>query len=211
MPLHDVKTAIRFFKENAADFKIDPEKIVVFGESAGGHLAQLIAATSDLKEHYYEGIPQNQLESAPSTSVAAVVSFYTPSEPHMLVQDRAAFARGEAYDTSMEPENKLMGGTYPGEEGTVVATAWRMSAPYTLARRATPDGERRWAPTFLAHGTADVVVPLAQSERVRAALETRGIEHEMVRVNGADHAVPAIYQDNDLLNQMLSFVKSVLG
>ncbi len=39
----DVKSAIRFLKTNAADFGIDPEKIVVSGGSAGGHLAAATA------------------------------------------------------------------------------------------------------------------------------------------------------------------------
>jgi acetyl esterase len=37
--VHDVKAAIRHLKTNAADFGIDPDKIIVSGASAGGHLA----------------------------------------------------------------------------------------------------------------------------------------------------------------------------
>lgn len=37
--VHDVKAAIRHLKTNAAEFGIDPDKIIVSGASAGGHLA----------------------------------------------------------------------------------------------------------------------------------------------------------------------------
>ena len=41
--LHDVFSAIRFLRENAADYGIDPEKIGVTGSSAGGYLAVMAA------------------------------------------------------------------------------------------------------------------------------------------------------------------------
>jgi acetyl esterase/lipase len=41
--LHDVFSAIRFLRENATDYGIDPEKIGVTGSSAGGYLAVMAA------------------------------------------------------------------------------------------------------------------------------------------------------------------------
>ena len=41
--LHDVFSAIRFLRENASDYGIDPEKIGVTGSSAGGYLAVMAA------------------------------------------------------------------------------------------------------------------------------------------------------------------------
>lgn len=46
----DARTAIRFLKMNAANFGIDPDKIVVAGGSAGGHLAACTAALRDFDE-----------------------------------------------------------------------------------------------------------------------------------------------------------------
>ncbi|MFB7268184.1 alpha/beta hydrolase fold domain-containing protein, partial [Streptomyces nojiriensis] len=39
--LHDVKAAIRYVRAFAGDLGIDPDRIGVWGESAGGHLAAL--------------------------------------------------------------------------------------------------------------------------------------------------------------------------
>jgi acetyl esterase/lipase len=45
--LDDVATAIRWVKAHAAEFKGDPSRIALFGHSAGGHLATLVATAAD--------------------------------------------------------------------------------------------------------------------------------------------------------------------
>jgi acetyl esterase len=55
----DVESAIRFVKANAARYKLDPNRIALIGESAGGHLVSYVGA-------------RNQVDSR----VAAVVSMY---------------------------------------------------------------------------------------------------------------------------------------
>ena len=43
----DVKNAIKFIKDNAAKFNVDPNKIAVLGCSAGGQMAALIGTTNN--------------------------------------------------------------------------------------------------------------------------------------------------------------------
>jgi len=57
--IEDVETAIRWVKAHAAEFHVDPKRIALSGESAGGHLVALAAVRAD------EG-----------TRLAAVVPFY---------------------------------------------------------------------------------------------------------------------------------------
>lgn len=45
--LEDVKTAVRFLRAHAKQYEIDPERIGVFGRSAGGHLAAFAAMNTD--------------------------------------------------------------------------------------------------------------------------------------------------------------------
>lgn len=42
--LQDVKAALRFVRCNAAEFRLDPDRIVLWGEDSGGHLAAMLAA-----------------------------------------------------------------------------------------------------------------------------------------------------------------------
>ena len=57
----DVATAIRWVKSHASEFHVDPKRIAIAGESAGGHFAALAA-----------------MKTAPSNGLAAIVCFYTP-------------------------------------------------------------------------------------------------------------------------------------
>jgi alpha-L-fucosidase 2 len=61
--INDVEAAIRFVKDHAAEYRIDPDRIALIGESAGGQLAGMAA-----------------LNNAPGTSVQAVVALYTPTD-----------------------------------------------------------------------------------------------------------------------------------
>jgi alpha-L-fucosidase 2 len=59
--IEDVETAIRWVKAHAAEFRVDPKRIALSGESAGGHLVALAAVRAN-----------------EDTRVAAVVPFYGP-------------------------------------------------------------------------------------------------------------------------------------
>jgi len=48
--LKDAKSAIRYIREHASDFHVDPQKIVASGGSAGGHLAAATALVSTFNE-----------------------------------------------------------------------------------------------------------------------------------------------------------------
>jgi acetyl esterase/lipase len=72
--IHDVKAALRWMRANAGELGIDPEKIAVSGNSAGGHLALIVGGTPNLPE--FEGEGGN---ASVSTDVAAVIAFYAPA------------------------------------------------------------------------------------------------------------------------------------
>jgi acetyl esterase/lipase len=73
--LYDCKAAIRWLKANAVKYHINPEKIGVWGSSAGGHLANMLGTTGDVKELEGDcGTPDQ------STKVACVVDFCGPSD-----------------------------------------------------------------------------------------------------------------------------------
>ncbi len=57
--LEDVEAAVRFVKQHAKEYKVDPKRIALMGESAGGHLVNLVGARNKV-------------------GVAAVVCFYGP-------------------------------------------------------------------------------------------------------------------------------------
>ncbi len=70
-----VKAAVRWLRANATKYQIDPDRIGVTGGSAGGHLAQFLAVTADVKEFEGDGGNADQ-----SSRVACVVNVYGPSD-----------------------------------------------------------------------------------------------------------------------------------
>ncbi|HXF50809.1 MAG TPA: alpha/beta hydrolase [Dehalococcoidia bacterium] len=72
--LHDVKAALRWMRANARTLAIDPGKIAVEGNSAGGHLALMLGATPNAPEFEGDGG-----HPGVSTEVAAVIAFYAPA------------------------------------------------------------------------------------------------------------------------------------
>lgn len=68
------KAAVRFLREHAKEYGIDPAKIGVLGDSAGGYLAQMSGATNGEKQ-FDKGDFLNQ-----SSDVQTVVSLYGLSD-----------------------------------------------------------------------------------------------------------------------------------
>jgi alpha-L-fucosidase 2 len=61
--IDDVQSAIRFIKSHAARYRIDPSRLGLIGESAGGQLASMAV-----------------LRGGPGVAVKAVVALYAPSD-----------------------------------------------------------------------------------------------------------------------------------
>lgn len=156
--LHDVKEAVRFFRANAHEFGIDPQRIAVAGGSAGGHLSMMVAHTGDsaasdgsggdpasAPEHdeYFEGRAASAYPSH-SSQVAAAGSFYGVSDLRTIFTDRplAGYALDHPEDDGAEW--RLLGSTYPvpADASTIDVSKGERAVPGVCIERAQKNWER---------------------------------------------------------------------
>ena len=170
-----VKTAIRYAKEHAAEFKIDPSRLGLTGASAGGHLATLAALTpaqgrTDSK---------NPLDRH-DTTVRAVGVFFPPT-------DFLEWENGKEADLGVVAPLLFLNGAQ-GHSQEEVKEAARAVSPFHRVGQPT-------IPFLLIHGDADKVVPLAQSQKLVAAIRSSGGSAELIVKAGGGHPWPTIPEE----------------
>ena len=86
--VNDVLEAAKWFRDRAADYKVDPNQIIVTGNSAGGHLAMMV------------GMAPESAGLGPSIKIAAIVNFYGISD----VPDQLQGPHLQTYAVTWVPE-----------------------------------------------------------------------------------------------------------
>ncbi|MFJ9342101.1 alpha/beta hydrolase fold domain-containing protein [Streptomyces sp. NPDC101733] len=190
--LHDVKAAIRYVRKFAGTLGIDPDRIGVWGESAGGHLAALAGLVGP------DSTDGEALEGAHGvgsgdTAVGAVVDWYGVSDLVSLsahpMPPMPPMPPGSEFP---DPYVALLGA--PVAERPELAKA---ASPVTHAAEGSNP-----PPFLLVHGRLDGLVPYSQSELLAEALVAGGGEVTLRPVEGADHIflgspdVPLIVADS---------------
>lgn len=189
--LQDVKSAIRFLRAHAEEYFIDPEQVGVWGDSSGGHAAQMIGVTGDMEEFKTEDNRQI------SDSVQAVVDFYGPSDV-TCINDGPRDPQFTA-DKSKIPEDILFGGCV-------------IDHP-EIAQPGNPlnymEKDKPLPPFLVIHGDEDPMVPFNQSVLTVKKLQETGHTVEFYKVVGAGHGT--YLWTEEVTNLVIRFMKAWLA
>ena len=157
----DVRRGVRFIRYNAKRWGIDPNRLGVYGGSAGGHLSLMIGLASD------NGDPAAKEDfMKESDRVAAVVAYFPPVDLRQLVR-----------------------GLNPPSTGTVLDRFPALNfekekaADYSPIVFVTSDDP----PTLLIHGDKDPLVNISNSQIIFDAFKKNKVKTDFITVPGAGH------------------------
>jgi acetyl esterase/lipase len=161
--IHDCKAAIRYLRSHAAELGIQPDRIAVWGSSAGGHLVSLLGTSGDVAE--LEG---NLGVTGVSSRVACVVDYCGPSDFLRFAKDAPRLN---------EPVYKLLGGSVKDKRDLA-----KQASPVTYVSKDDP-------PFLIVHGTADRLVPIDQAITFHEAQVKAGMKSEYIKMEGGGHGI----------------------
>jgi acetyl esterase/lipase len=186
--LEDMHRAVRYVRHHAKDYGVDPDRIGIYGGSAGGHLS-LMQGTAG-KEGKSDAPDPVDRESS---RVQAVAAFFPPTDflnygkegenalgVGILESFRAPFDFTE-YDGSRNHFAPVVDPEKRNAIGTEIS-------PINHASDDDP-------PTLLIHGDADKLVPIQQSEIMVEALKKADVPVELIVKPGAQHGWPDMDKD----------------
>jgi acetyl esterase/lipase len=72
--VNDVRAAVQFMRGNAVDYRLNPDRFALWGNSAGAHLASMVALAGD--GPLFKGAYPNDPHAAVSTKVKVLIGTY---------------------------------------------------------------------------------------------------------------------------------------
>lgn len=165
--VHDAKAAIRWIRAHARELRLDPERIAVWGSSAGGHLASLLGTSGGVAELEGDLGPHTGV----SSRVQAVVNLCGPQDFTQALMFRA--------DGAPEWKDDAVTGLFDGPAPERTAEA-REASPLSYVTRGDP-------PFLTFHGTADQRVAYRHAEAIHSALLRNGVRSLLVPITGGGH------------------------
>ncbi len=162
MPLDDARAAIRWLRSSAAKYKLDPQRIVIAGGSAGGNLASIT------------GVSDPPRDETVSSRVQGVIDFFGASDVLTMPPNVPGPDKTDA-DLAKANAARLIGGIVRDHPDL----AKQMSPLYHVSKDDPP--------FLIIHGDKDPQVPIAQSKRLHAKLKEAGVPSTLHVVKGAGH------------------------
>ncbi len=179
--IEDVKSAIRFLKAHSKELNLNPDRIVILGVSAGAYLATMVGVTGNA-----DGFSKHGMYTDFDSTVAAVIS-YSGSLADFTNPEYQNFRLVKRFISLNEPDkNKALAAI----------------SPVTYLDKNDPL-------FFLAHGSADEVVPVEKTRDF--VLELKKLDHtfEYIEVEGGKHSLSSTHpkKASEVFSASMEFFK----
>jgi len=183
---HDIKAAIRFLRGHGEQWHLPTKKIVVAGDSAGGHLAALVGVSNGDAE--LEGEVGNDRNR--SSDVQGIMSFYGAANLTTILKQSTP----HGLEVRVPALDLLLGG-----QPDAVPELARLASPVFHVDHTDP-------PLLLLHGDQDPQMPINQSLELLGAYQRVKAPVQLEVVHGAGHG-GAMFYDAERLEIVRQFLK----
>lgn len=203
--ISDVKSAVRYLRANADKYGIDPKKVAVWGESAGGYIVAMVGVTNGVKT-FEVG---NDLDQ--SSDVQAVIDKFGASDTSKLSADFDSHAQ-EANNAKDNPIAQYIG-LEPASHRLGARAATTVANPLTYISSADP-------PFLVLHGSQDKLISPSQTLILHNALIAAGAHSTRYVLEGAGHGDLSFLGDsksglpwstNQTMGIIIGFLRSSIG
>ena len=170
--IFDVKTAVRWARANAGEYRFDPARFGMLGDSAGGHIALMVGFTEKRPE--YEGNKYGYAEY--SSEVQAICDIFGLSDLDYRKYNKWFEECGVVPDSDIADDS---GGLFMEVFGSANPSLLTLISPISILHKDIP-------PVLIQHGRLDTVV---------ACQHSTSLAERITDVCGADRVELSIYDD----------------
>jgi len=194
--LSDYDHALSYLRNNAAKLKLSPQKIILMGLSAGGHLSLLYSSYYSYKN-----------DADRLKGVCGVVAYYSPSDLSDMFspESRSLFARFATITTLKEKTPRISKKkTYKTVKDK---TGVRYYSPINWI-------SKRMIPVLVVHGKKDTVVPFSSSVKLASKLKENGIIYKFLIHPKGEHCFEINARDlytTKILRTTVKWIKEMTG
>lgn len=179
--IEDTRCMLVYLIQNAKKLNIDPNKIIIMGGSAGGHLALMGGLLAN--DHRFD----TNCLGTENIKVAAIIDKYG-------IMD--------VWDWTYGPEHKSSSPAFWLGDNAKNEAFIKSVSPISYVTKNSP-------PIFIVHGDADPTVPYQQSVNLYKKLQELGVKSEFMTVPGGLHGKFDKDKNTEINEAILKFIANL--